>query len=124
MSESMFHIHINIFFSDELNKSGGFTSFLSSKYTRKKILKEVQKVVEKAKGSVYFLDELEHVRKTDVKDWLMATNLAELNELGDLPAEIFEVEGEQRDALFMSIVESKLKSTVEFVKKKYSINEM
>ncbi|MEO1418919.1 MAG: CHAT domain-containing protein [Bacteroidota bacterium] len=117
-------IFINIFFSDELNKSGGFTSFLSSKYTRKKILKEVQKVVEKAKGSVYFLDELEHVRKTDVKDWLMATNLAELNELGDLPAEIFEVEGEQREALFMSIVESKLKSTVEFVKKKYSINEM
>ncbi|MEO1385634.1 MAG: hypothetical protein AAFV78_20625, partial [Bacteroidota bacterium] len=92
--------------------------------TRKKILKEIQKVVEKAKGSVHFLDELEHVRKTDVKDWLMATNLAELNELGDLPAEIFEVEGEQRDALFMSIVESKLKSTVEFVKKKYSINEM
>ncbi|MEL6133121.1 MAG: amidohydrolase family protein [Bacteroidota bacterium] len=70
------------------------------------------------------VDELQNVRRTDVKDWLMATNLMDLGELDQLPTQIFEIDGRKKDALFMSIVENKLKATVEHVKKKYSINEM
>ncbi|MEZ4851409.1 MAG: hypothetical protein R3B93_22900 [Bacteroidia bacterium] len=61
------------------------------------------------------------VRKTHVEDWLIETNLAEIDDFQDLPEQIFQ---DSSASLVMSKIETFLKQAIKSLREKYALQQM
>lgn len=117
-----FVIFINVLYSEEVAKGGGFISNLfSKKYTKTKIIDELNQVASSHKEICILLSELGSVRKPHVEDWLIETNLAELDEFAELPEKIF---ADAQKSLGMAKIEIHLKQAIQVIRDKYALQRM
>ena len=117
-------VFINVLYSDEVKKAGFLSKLFSRSYYKEKIIKELETITQANDPNCTLLSELGAVRRPHVADWLIETNLAELDELADLPERIFRAGERMVEALAMAQIERHLKSAVEQLQKKYAQLEM
>lgn len=115
-------IFINVLYSEEVKEGGFFSGLFSKKFDRKKILNALQGIAKKHQHQCVLLPELKMIKRTHVDDWLIETNLAELDEFNDLTQAIFQEAG--KDTLRMAKVEHSLKQAVKVVRDKYASRAM
>lgn len=119
-----FVIFINVLYSEEI-KEGNFVSKLfSSKYYKGKIVAELDELAQEYEQTCVLLSELSRVRRPHVEDWLIETNLAEIDEFQDLPEQIFTEPQLAKDGLVMGRIEKFLKQAINNIREKYALQQM
>ncbi|MEZ4824694.1 MAG: CHAT domain-containing protein [Bacteroidia bacterium] len=119
-----FVIFINVLYSEDV-KEGNFVSKLfSSQYYKSKIVAELHEIANNLKQNCVLLTELHKVRKPHIEDWLIETNLAEIDDFQSLPDQIFNEDMAVREGLVMAKVEQFLKQAVNSIRNKYALQEM
>ncbi len=110
-----FVIFINVFYAEKEKSSGWLGRFFTQKNNPKRIQKELDQVCEQV-HYCEMLTRLEAVRRNHVEDWLIETNLAEVEDCAGLAEKIFI----DTEVLPMGSVEPHLKDTVKGVRQKLS----
>ena len=116
-----FVIFINVLYSGDVKEGNFVTKLFSSKYYRGNIISELKKIASLHQDNCILLSELEEVRKTHVEDWLIETNLAEIDDFQDLPEQIFQ---DSSASLVMSKIETFLKQAIKSLREKYALQQM
>ena len=107
-----FVIFINVFYADKVEKKKkGLAKFFSNKNEPRKIQKELIQIAE-AYSHCEMLTVLDQVKPNHVEDWLIETNLAEVDDCQDLTSRIFSGEA----GLPMGMVEPGLKEAVKLIR--------
>ncbi|MDX2249851.1 MAG: CHAT domain-containing protein [Bacteroidia bacterium] len=119
-----FVIFINVLYSEDV-KDGNFVSKLfSSQYYKSKIVAELNQLATELKQNCVLLSELHKVRRPHVEDWLIETNLSEIDDFQNLPDQIFNQETVLKEGLVMARIEQFLKQAVNTIREKYALQEM
>ncbi|GAB4420635.1 MAG: hypothetical protein OHK0039_34490 [Bacteroidia bacterium] len=118
-----FVIFLNVLYSNEI-KTGNFVSqFFSKTYVKSKIVAELKQVAAACPQRCVLLSELDGIRRPHVEDWLIETNLAEVDELADLPERIFTDNARRLDYLTMAKIEPHLKGAIKLMQDKYALQQ-
>jgi|GEM_PF-1796615 len=107
-----FYIFLNVFYSEELEGGSWFNRLLSSKYYKDSIIKELENIATSCEDNCSLLTELHGVKKHHVEDWLITTNLNEIDEFSDLANKIFRRNPQNKTSMFMAEVERDLKKAL------------
>ncbi|MEM7374490.1 MAG: hypothetical protein AAF587_38210 [Bacteroidota bacterium] len=114
-----FVIFLNVMYSGDVKEGNLVSKLFSKSYYKSKIVKEIQAIADEFVGYTTLLTELNRVRRTHVEDWLIETNLAELDDFAVLPDSIFGSGNGKNESLTMARVELKLKEAVNHLRQQY-----
>ena len=115
-----FVIFLNVLYSDEVKEGNLVSRLFSKKYVKSKILGELQQLARAHPEQCILLSELEAVRRPHVEDWLIETNLAEVEELASLPDQIFLAGAKPLESEVMARIEPHLKGAIKLIQDKYA----
>lgn len=113
-----FVIFINVFYAEGEPKSSGGGLF-GKLFNKKDGSRRIQKALEEINGQIThceLLTQLNQVERNHVEDWLIETNLAEVEEFENLASKIFA----QPSPLPMSRVEPHLKGAIKQIRQQYA----
>jgi hypothetical protein len=115
----LFAVFLNVLYSDEVKAGGGLLGRLFSKgYDRSRIAAELKGIAGAYPDTCTLLPELESVRKPHVEDWLIETNLTDVEECAGLAGRLF---GGGVETLVMNTVETQLKQLIRSLQEKYTV---